>query len=187
VDLSREIPDVKLIGQNPFNTERFDDKQWTNAYLAKQHGLAKAFPKARLFSKGDRIADLEQMGLPLIAKPIRGRGSHGVTLVTTLEELDKAVEGLLEESDRVLVEEYLAGEEITITVMPPGEYDVGTMSLVNEMMRKADCQNLGSKPSHWSLPVVTRFNHSNGTPQRSAPRRSWADRRSLQESRHTTA
>ena len=125
VELSKEIPEVKLVGQNPFNTEKFDDKQWTNAYLAKQDGLTEAFPKAKLFGKGDDIAELVDMGLPLVAKPIRGRGSHGVTLVKTPEELGKAVKALLEESESILVEEFLGGEEITITVMPPGDYDVG--------------------------------------------------------------
>lgn len=129
VQLAREIPDVKLVGQNPFNTEKFDDKQWTNAYLAKQEALTEAFPKAKLFAKGDDLADLHAMGLPLVVKPIRGRGSHGVTLVKTQAELEQSVKGLLEESDSILVEEYLGGEEITITVMPPGDFDVGPQAV----------------------------------------------------------
>lgn len=129
VQLAREIPDVKLVGQNPFNTEKFDDKQWTNAYLAKQEGLTEAFPKAKLFAKGDDLADLQTMGLPLVVKPIRGRGSHGVTLAETQAELEQAVKGLLEESDSILIEEYLGGEEITITVMPPGQFDVSPQAV----------------------------------------------------------
>lgn len=38
-----------------------------------------------------------------------------------------------------MVEEYLAGQEGTVTVMPPSE----------------------SKPSYWALPLVLRFNHEN--------------------------
>lgn len=45
-----------------------------------------------------------------------------------------------------------------MTVMPPGDYTVsGKIGL-----RVAHVQNVGKKDQHWSLPVVTRFNHSNG-------------------------
>ena len=50
------------------------------------------------------------------------------------------VAALIEESPLVMVEEFLAGEEATLTIMPP--------SL--------------ERPGHWSMLPVTRFNHASG-------------------------
>ena len=48
----------------------------------------------------------------------------------------------------VYIEEYLSGQEITITVMPPGKYIF---------------QNKEERiHSYWSLPAIKRFNHQNG-------------------------
>ncbi|GFZ48773.1 hypothetical protein JCM24511_06522 [Saitozyma sp. JCM 24511] len=136
---------VRMIGQNPLDTEKFEDKEWINRWLNGQPGLRGSFPRSMLFQKGDAKETLEGFGVPAVAKPIRGRGSHGVTLARTMNELHIAAERLLAESDAILLEEYCAGEEVTVTVMPPGEYTI-----------------VGTKSSYWSLPVVTRFNHKDG-------------------------
>jgi hypothetical protein len=39
-----------------------------------------------------------------------------------------------------MLEEYLSGEEATITVMPPSR----------------------DRPDYWAIPIVTRFNHDGG-------------------------
>ncbi|PKX91215.1 glutathione synthetase ATP-binding domain-like protein [Aspergillus novofumigatus IBT 16806] len=77
---------------------------------------------------------------PVVGKPVRGRGSHGVKLCHGPAQLKQHVETLLEESPLVMVEEYLAGEEATITVMPPSP----------------------ERREYWSMPPVTRFNHAEG-------------------------
>jgi D-alanine-D-alanine ligase-like ATP-grasp enzyme len=77
---------------------------------------------------------------PVVAKPIRGRGSHGVKLCASPEELSQHLEDLGSESPVVMVEEFLAGEEATVTVMPPSP----------------------SRPEYWALPLIARFNHESG-------------------------
>jgi D-alanine-D-alanine ligase-like ATP-grasp enzyme len=57
-----------------------------------------------------------------------------------LKELIEHAQALFKESPSIMVEEYLAGEEATVTVMPP--------------TRRGGI--------YWALPVVTRFNHING-------------------------
>lgn len=82
-----------------------------------------------------------ELPFPIVGKPPRGRGSYGVKVCHDLAALTLHLESLAKESPIVLLEEYLAGEEATITVMPP------------------------SAPLHadyWALPVVTRFNHEDG-------------------------
>jgi len=132
---------VHVVGQPPLLVEIYDDKDLVNTWLRKHKGLT----VPRFFSLNE-LNDLEpalaknKMQLPLVAKPVRGRGSHGVKACFTFSELAKHVHRLLGESPTCMVEEFLAGQEITITVMPPSP----------------DC------PKHWALPIVTRFNHERG-------------------------
>ncbi|WVQ97547.1 hypothetical protein IAU59_004661 [Kwoniella sp. CBS 9459] len=144
-----EARDVRIFGQSPLIAEKYDDKEWANRWLATQDGLRGYFPKALLYRKATSTtnteAEVEDFPLPAVVKPIRGRGSHGVKRVSSQGEMRAAIEDLLKESDAVLIEQYLSGEEITITVMPPGTYSV-----------------VGAKSEHWALPVVTRFDRING-------------------------
>lgn len=132
---------VRVVGQPPQFVEIYDDKDLMNTWLKKHE----CFTVPRFFSLND-LNDLEpalakyKMQLPLVAKPVRGRGSHGVKACFTFSELAKHVYRLLGESPTCMVEEFLPGQEITVTVMPPS----------------SNC------PNHWALPVVSRFNHERG-------------------------
>jgi hypothetical protein len=57
-----------------------------------------------------------------------------------MNELVVHIEALFKESPKILVEEFLRGEEATVTVMPPTE----------------------DKKYYWALPPVCRFNHQGG-------------------------
>jgi hypothetical protein len=140
--LTEKEKNLRIVGQPPLFVELYDDKNAVNEWLRQQEGLT--LPRA--FTIQDEIHDLpgltssKQMSFPLVAKPVRGRGSHGVKVCASLEELYAHIESLLAESPLVLIEEYLAGEEITITVIPPSD----------------------DKSDFWALPIVTRFNHHGG-------------------------
>lgn len=167
---------IKMVGQSPILTEKWDDKANTNLFLAQQEGLTEAFPKSRILYKndnGDLDLDNDGLGWPRVMKPIRGRGSHGVAVVHDEPAFRTHLETLFGESDAVLVEvrrrnwsnvtihrdqradshrqEFCSGEEITVTILPPGEYS-----------------GVGTKPHHWALPVVQRVGHKDG--QSSSPR-----------------
>lgn len=154
---------VAIVGQIPANVGRFDDKRDTNELL-RVSGL----PVARALVVGDyATADIHDwcslsletlrtwgLTLPLIIKPIRGRGSAGVQRVETESALRKALETLLMTPDiygtAALLEEYLPGAEVTYSVLPPGEYPTSAAE-----------QNTPSG-QYWSLPPVLRFNHHDG-------------------------
>jgi phosphoribosylamine-glycine ligase len=61
----------------------------------------------------------------------------------TFDELLDHARTLFTESPAIMLEEFLAGEEATVTVMPPTTAD-------------------SDKKDYWALPVVTRFNHVDG-------------------------
>lgn len=81
-----------------------------------------------------------QLPYPVVGKPVRGRGSHGVRVCSSLPELESHIQALFEESPTVMIEEFLSGEEATVTVMPPSK----------------------GRDEYWALPIVTRFNHEEG-------------------------
>lgn len=142
---------VGIVGQRPRDVERFDDKWSTNRWL---QGSGLPIVRSRLAgASGASIAELAEAGLdfPLVVKPIRGRGSQGVSLAAGHAALQRACSALQDQGiygNRFMLEEYLEGEELTVTVMPPGRYAIrGTRR---------------DLPEHWSLPPVRRFNHQDG-------------------------
>ncbi|KAJ5093535.1 glutathione synthetase ATP-binding domain-like protein [Penicillium angulare] len=155
---------IRVVGQPPLCADQFDDKSFTNDLLREQGGLT--LPKSwtiddpRPTDRSEVAQNQLQVTLdnvlisindnyPIVAKPVRGRGSHGVKICRNSSELREHLIYLFDESPRVLVEEYLTGEEGTVTILPPGEPIPGL---------KTD----ETKRLHRSLPPVTRFNHVDG-------------------------
>ncbi|MGM3277684.1 biotin carboxylase [Ralstonia sp. 24A2] len=149
---------AQVVGQLPQRQQNADDKFATNAML-RAHGLPAAasrlagcetmgdVPPTHAFD-GDGLSRLG-LAFPLIIKPVRGRGSQGVTLVRDLPEFHRVTAALLDGGafgNALIVEQFLSGEELTLTVMP----------------RQPDL------PTHFNseiasvLPPVRRFNHDNG-------------------------
>lgn len=135
--LDRYANDLLIVGQPPLLVEQYDDKDWVNSMLRRAgrfnlpRGLVVSSTEDESFAK---------IPLPAVGKPIRGRGSHGVRLCRSREELRDHMKMLLAESPKAMVEEYLSGEEATVAVMP---------------------QPWGT-PDYYALPVVLRFNHADG-------------------------
>lgn len=100
------------------------------------------------------IADLSKVRLPsfpLFVKPVRGRGSSGITdesIVHTFGELERACRRILETMEQgVLVEEYVKGTEVTVgligngddlTVLPPLEIEYSGTAKTNTYVHKQD-------------------------------------------------
>ncbi len=135
----------QFIGQRPEMVETYDDKLVTNARL-KSLGLP-ILDNMRISSLPAHV----NLKLPLVVKPIRGRGSQGVRCVQDVQELNSHVAYLFDQKifgKSVYVEHFLSGVEITITVMPAGQYHVDGRRQVYKQ--------------HWCLPVVIRENHHQG-------------------------
>ncbi len=160
--------DIRVVGQDPALVHRCDDKWYTNSWLRRE-GRSVATSMLLSPENDDQstaltvdtltAALLEENGLnfPMVVKPVRGRGSEGVQIVADLTGLLAAAEKLRAAvsdddgsryGDKAIVEEYLPGEEITVTVMPRGTYNI----VDREVRREGP----------WALPAVTRFNHIEG-------------------------
>jgi len=155
--LERVLDSVDIVGQLPAAMQAHDDKFATNAALFRA-GLpvARSFLVSAVARVGARtLADLDiamaDAGLkpPVIVKPVRGRGSQGVSLARDMAQVHAAVEALISSGafgDTVMVEEFLDGEEVTVTLMPPASTTIGG----------------GVSPTHWALRPVRRVDQKDG-------------------------
>ena len=149
---------VHVVGQLPQRQQDADDKFATNAMLRAQglpvaaSCLAGREPMGDVPSIGAFDTDaLSRLGLgfPLMIKPVRGRGSQGVTLVRDLPELQRTAAALLDGGafgNALIVEQFLDGQELTLTILP----------------RQGDLPAHLNSDVASALPPVRRFNHDNG-------------------------
>ncbi len=139
---------IEFVGQTPKLADVFDDKTYTNNLL-KSNKIP--IPETKIITKQDSINLSLELEFPLVLKPIRGRGSQGVIKIESKTELTENLHKIFSESsygNAVYIERYLSGQEITITIMPKGNYQID------------DKIEYFDRP--WCLPAVKRFNHKNG-------------------------
>jgi D-alanine-D-alanine ligase len=67
----------------------------------------------------DQLA--EQLGFPFVLKPARQGSSLGIKFVETPEEFGPAIVGALNYDERVLIERYVRGRELAVTVLGPAD------------------------------------------------------------------
>lgn len=89
------------------------DKYGCKAYLRDLNIL---LPDQLFIKRGDIVEPdqiVAKLGLPLFVKPNDGGSSFGIAKVKRIEELLPAIEDAFKEGNSVLVEEYIAGRELT--------------------------------------------------------------------------
>ncbi|POS80615.1 hypothetical protein DHEL01_v200997 [Diaporthe helianthi] len=140
--IGQHAKSLRVVGQSPLCVDRYDNKDWVNTLLRSTGGFTMprswTLPPQTGISPND--AAFTDLPYPIVAKPIRGRGSHGVKVCRSPEELAAHARSLADEDAAVVLEEFLQGEEGTVTVMPP----------------------TAGKKGSWALPLVSRFNHHDG-------------------------
>ncbi|WP_117881255.1 ATP-grasp domain-containing protein [Aureibaculum luteum] len=139
---------IEFLGQFPSQVDLYDDKYFTNMFLRKNQI---SIPECKLISVENLSDYTLEIDFPIVVKPLRGRGSQGVQLVANRKELDKILNKIFskkEYGNSIYVEQFLSGQEITVTVMPTGNYKINKL------------EKSYKKP--WCLPAVKRFNHENG-------------------------
>jgi len=88
----------------------------TPEWVALPHSVFRELGAPRLMS-----AILERFGLPVVVKPARGGSALGVTIVREAEELPPAMVAAFSYSDTVLVEAFVSGVEIAVSVLDRDE------------------------------------------------------------------
>lgn len=139
--------EYSFIGQIPRLVGKYDDKYFTNEFLHEQ-GLT--ISRARVVEK-DNLALTPISSYPVVIKPIRGRGSKGVKVVHNHREFLIESLKLIDAKrfgNKIMVEDFLPNQEVTLTIMPPGTYMVKREKLYQE--------------TYWPLALVKRENHLKG-------------------------
>jgi D-alanine-D-alanine ligase len=77
-----------------------------NETAFRELGGARTFPKL-----------LQELGLPVVVKPVAQGSAIGIKFVTSAEQLPSAILGAFGYGDRVLVEERIVGRELAVTVL----------------------------------------------------------------------
>ncbi|GLB12124.1 hypothetical protein AtubIFM57258_009402 [Aspergillus tubingensis] len=138
-ELTPVASEIYVVGQPPGLAENSDDKAYLNDKLRELGGYT--LPKSWLVSPKNISEIINHIDrYPIVGKPVRRRGSHGVKVCHDKGQLQQHVQTLLRESPLIMLEKFLSGEEATITVMSPAI----------------------EHSQHWSMLTVTRLNYAEG-------------------------
>lgn len=83
---------------------KFDIPKAQSIYLSKEDVI-----------DGKQVA--EQLGLPFFVKPNQSGSSLGISMVSTLDDFQKALDFAFAEDNDILIESYLNGREVSVGVM----------------------------------------------------------------------
>ncbi|MBC7522923.1 MAG: D-alanine--D-alanine ligase [Flavobacterium sp.] len=112
-----ELLGIPYTGCNFYQSGLTFNKRDTLSVLSK-FDIPKA--KSIYVSKGDSISadDVKsQLGLPFFVKPNQSGSSLGVSMVSTLNDFEKALDFAFAEDHDILIESYLNGREVSVGVL----------------------------------------------------------------------
>ncbi|MDC9593551.1 phosphoribosylamine--glycine ligase [Xenorhabdus sp. IM139775] len=136
-------------------------KAFTKDFLARHHIPTAAYQNFTEIEPA--LAYLEKMGAPIVIKADGLAAGKGVVVATTMEEAQSAVKDMLagnafgNAGHRIVIEEFLAGEEASFIVMVDGK-NVVPMATSQDHKRVGDGDtgpNTGGMGAYSPAPVVT--------------------------------
>jgi D-alanine-D-alanine ligase len=112
-----ELIELPYTGCNYYQSSLTFNKRDTLSVLSKFN-----IPKAKsiYLTKGDAIDGnkiVAELDLPFFVKPNQSGSSLGVSMVSTLEDLPKALDFAFAEDNDILIESYLNGTEVSVGVL----------------------------------------------------------------------
>ena len=87
------------------------------AYLKAKLNTPKHLVLTGDVSQGDILTVFHTFALPVVVKPVRGRASLGVKVAKSFNELKEYVAEAFKHAERVLVEEYIKGKEVSCSIL----------------------------------------------------------------------
>jgi D-alanine-D-alanine ligase len=114
-----ELLGLPYTGSGPLASCLAMDKTTTKRIWAQQNLPTPAF--RTVSGRHDLAGLIDQLGLPLIVKPPHEGSTVGVTKVTSADELDNAWALASQYDSQVLVERFIAGRELTVSLLGKGD------------------------------------------------------------------
>ncbi len=109
-----DLLNIKYTGTDYLSSALAMDKAITKSVFI-QHGVTT--PDGYVVYKNDEKEKLEPRFLPCVIKVCNGGSSVGVYIVNTREEYDKALNEAFGFEDKILIEKYIKGREVTDCVI----------------------------------------------------------------------
>lgn len=75
----------------------------------------------------------ERFAFPFIVKPNKQGSTVGLTIVRTIDEYDAAIEEAFRHDDEVIIEEFIAGRELTVPILGDEPLPVGEIIIEREI------------------------------------------------------
>lgn len=79
---------------------------------------------------------IEEFSLPIVIKPVELGSSVGMAIAKTKEELQKGIENAFEHGGQVMIEQYIKGRELTVTIM--GEENPRPLPVIEIIPKTSD-------------------------------------------------
>jgi phosphoribosylamine--glycine ligase len=157
---------LKVFGPTQEAAQLESSKDFAKAFM-KRHGI----PTADYETFTDAVAAhayLDQKGAPIVIKADGLAAGKGVVVALTLEEAHQAVDSMLADNKfgaaggRVVIEEFLSGEEASFIVMVDGKHVLALASSQDHKRLLDDDQgpNTGGMGAYSPAPVVTPQLHA---------------------------
>ncbi|MEV3980750.1 D-alanine--D-alanine ligase [Nonomuraea sp. NPDC049758] len=122
-----ELLDVPYVGAGPDACRVAFDKPTAKA-VVRSVGLrtpeSVTLPRETFHDLGATVVlgrIIDRLGLPLFVKPARGGSALGASIVRTAEDLPAAMVGCFAYGDTALIERYVEGVEVSVSVVDLGE------------------------------------------------------------------
>jgi D-alanine-D-alanine ligase len=136
-----EVLGLPYVGSRPGPSRLAFDKPaarevLTRAGAAVPAGVALPHAVFRDLGAGPLLsAVIEHLGLPVVVKPARGGSALGVTVVEASEALPSAMVGAFAYDETVLIEAFIAGTELAISVIDLGDGPIALPAVEIEPVR----------------------------------------------------
>ncbi len=110
-----EMANLPFTGSGSLSSKLAMDK-YVSKLIAKDLNIP--IPQAIIIDKNTCLDNLKiDFQTPYIVKPNSGGSSVGITKVENIKDLAEAVNSALEFDDKALIEEFIPGKEITVTIL----------------------------------------------------------------------
>jgi D-alanine-D-alanine ligase len=109
-----EAQKIPYTGSGPEASEKGFHKAKAQA-IFKAAGIP--VPQFQTFQKNGRVLFPDFLSLPCVVKPSSAGSSVGVSIVSSQSEFEQAVLEAFRYSDIILVEEYIRGRELTVSIL----------------------------------------------------------------------
>jgi len=109
-----ELMGIPYTGSDSIASALCIDKDLTKRVVST---LGVKTPRWKVFQRREDLEKLSWESFPAVVKPAREGSSVGLSVVNSLEEAKERIEELLRRSEKVLLEEFVKGRELTVGIL----------------------------------------------------------------------